>query len=68
MNKKLAEQRRDAIVAVVVLVVVILVVGGVGILFLGDKIEFVEGEAEAHEFRVSSKVPGRILKFYVEEG
>ena len=30
--------------------------------------EELEGEVDVTDYRVSSKVPGRILKFYVEEG
>ena len=30
--------------------------------------EIIQGQAEADEYRVSSKVPGRILEFRVKEG
>ena len=37
-------------------------------LLLGHDDESVQGQMEASEYRVSSKVPGRILHFYVKEG
>ena len=33
-----------------------------------DKPEYLQGQAEVTEYRVSSKVPGRIAKIYVKEG
>ena len=54
--------------ALVSLVVVIVAVAVVGSLLLGRDDESIQGQMEASEYRVSSKVPGRILRFYVEEG
>lgn len=47
---------------------VILLVALVGLLFLGKDEEVIQGQAEATEYRVSSKVPGRILEYRVSEG
>ena len=47
---------------------VILFVIVIGFIFLRQKEEFIEGQAEVNEFRVSSKVPGRIHRIYVTEG
>ena len=35
---------------------------------MGKGPEIIQGQAEADEYRVSSKVPGRILEFRVKEG
>lgn len=39
-----------------------------GFLFLNQKDNILQGEAEITEVRISGKVPGRIVKFFVEEG
>lgn len=47
---------------------VILLVALVGLLFLGKDEDVIQGQAEATEYRISSKVPGRILEYRVSEG
>ena len=52
-------------IGIVILVVIIAVFGFV---FWQPKAEFIQGEAEATEVRISGKVPGRIEEFRVNEG
>ena len=47
---------------------VIAIVALVGFFMLRKGPEIVQGQAEVTEYRVSSKVPGRILEFRVKEG
>lgn len=47
---------------------VIVVVAIYGFFFLNQEDNTLQGEAEVTEVRISSKVPGRIEKFFVEEG
>lgn len=47
---------------------VIVVVALYGFFFLHQEDNIIQGEAEITEIRISSKVPGRIAKFFVEEG
>ena len=54
--------------ALVALVVVVIVVAVAGMCLLGRDDEVIQGQIEASEYRVSSKVPSRILHFYVQEG
>lgn len=61
-------QRSNIMLAFITLVAVIVIVSVIGILTLGKGPEIIQGQAEATEYRVSSKVPGRILKFLVNEG
>ena len=42
--------------------------GLIGYLTLGSKEEVIQGQVEVNEYRVSSKVPGRILEIRVKEG
>jgi len=53
---------------VIALVAVILVVSVVGYIVSRPKETVIQGEAEATEYRVSGKVPGRIEEFRAEEG
>ncbi len=61
-------QSRATLLAFVALLAVIGLVALGGFLMLGGEDEFIQGQAEVTEYRVSSKVPGRILEFRVEEG
>lgn len=47
---------------------VIIIVALYGFFFLNQEDNTLQGEAEVTEVRISSKVPGRIEKFFVEEG
>lgn len=65
---EIKKQHNSIIWALISLVIIIAVVAGAGLLLLGNQEEIIQGQAEAEEYRVSSKVPGRILRFYVQEG
>lgn len=56
------------LLAFLTLLGVIVVVAVVGFFMLRKGPEVVQGQAEVTEYRVSSKVPGRILEFRVKEG
>ena len=47
---------------------VVAIVGLIGFLTLGNKQEVLQGQVEVNEYRVASKVPGRILEIRVKEG
>lgn len=47
---------------------IVLLVGLIGFFTLGKEAETIQGEVETDEYRVSGKVPGRVLEFYVQEG
>lgn len=51
-----------------VLVALIAAVSVLGIIFSRPKEAIIQGEAEAAEYRISGKVPGRIEAFYAAEG
>lgn len=59
---------RNSMYGLAVFTVVILFVVIIGLLFLRQGEVFIEGQVEVNEFRVSSKVPGRIRRIYVSEG
>lgn len=47
---------------------VIIAVGLYGFFFLNQEDNIIQGEADVTEVRISSKVPGRVAKYLVEEG
>ena len=61
-------QRINTFIALAVLGLVIATVCIIGSITYGKTNEIMQGQMEATEYRVSSKVPGRILEFRVKEG
>ena len=61
-------QRINTFIALTVLGLVIATVCIIGSITYGKTNEIMQGQMEATEYRVSSKVPGRILEFRVKEG
>ena len=66
MNDK--QQNRNTLLALLALVAVVVLVGVIGYFTIGKTAEDIQGEVEVEEYRVSSKVPGRILEICVKEG
>ena len=66
MNTK--SQNSNMLLAFLTLLGIIAVVALVGFLMLRKGPEIVQGQADVNEYRVSSKVPGRILAYRVKEG
>ena len=56
------------IAALVVVVIVVALIALIGFMFLKPKTNIVEGQAEATSVRISGKLPGRVMEFYVQEG
>lgn len=61
-------QHNNVMLAVLVFTAVVLVVGVIGYFTISTEPEVIQGQVEVTEYRVSSKVPGRILQLYVKEG
>lgn len=61
-------QNSNMLLAFLTLLGVITLVAVVGFFLLRKGPEVIQGQAEVTEYRVSSKVPGRILEFRVKEG
>lgn len=56
------------LIPILIFTLIIVGVAMYGFLFLRHEDNIIQGEAEVTEIRISSKVPGRIAKFFVEEG
>ena len=61
-------QHNNILLAVLGIVVVVAIVAIIGLFPFGHTDEEIQGEIEVTEYRVSSKVPGRILELRVKEG
>ena len=58
----------NVFIGLAVLIALLVVIGLAGFFANKPKVMTLQGEAEATEYRVSGKVPGRIEKIYVREG
>lgn len=55
-------------IAVAVFAAVVCIVGLIGFFTIGCEEEIIQGQIEVEEYRVSSKVPSRVLRLLVKEG
>lgn len=56
------------LIPILVFSAVIIIVGLYGFFFLNQEDNIIQGEADVTEVRISSKVPGRIARYLVDEG
>ena len=61
-------QHKNILYAILGFITVVILMGVIGFLALGRDPELMQGQVEVSEYRVSSKVPGRILEIRVKEG
>ena len=61
-------QHNNILLAIFGFVAVVIIVALIGFFTLGRDPEVMQGQVEVSEYRVSSKVPGRILELRVKEG
>ena len=61
-------QHNNILLAVVGFIAVVIIVALIGFLALDRDPDIIQGQVEVTEYRVSSKVPGRILELRVSEG
>ena len=68
MSNQAKKQHHNILYAIVGFAAVVIVVALIGFFALGRDPEIIQGQVEVSEYRVSSKVPGRILEIRVKEG
>ena len=61
-------QHNNILIAIAGFVAVVIIVAVIGFLALDRDPDVIQGQVEVSEYRVSSKVPGRILELRVKEG
>lgn len=67
-NQSEKSTSRTLLISLAVVVLVVAAVAVAGFLFMNKPDEFIEGQAEGTTVRISGKLPGRIVEFYVQEG
>jgi HlyD family secretion protein len=68
MSDQAKQQHNNILLAIAGFSAVVVIVALIGFLTLGRDAEVIQGEMEVEEYRVSGKVPGRILELRVKEG
>lgn len=66
MSKK--SQHNNILLAILGFTLVVVAVALIGFFTLDRSLEIIQGEVEVEEYRVSSKLPGRIVEIMVKEG
>ena len=66
MSKK--SQHNNILLAVIGFTAVVILVGVIGFFTLEQKDDTIQGEVEVSEYRVSCKLPGRVVELRVKEG
>lgn len=61
-------QHKNILLTVAALTVVVVIIAVIGSLVFKSEPEIIQGYVEVSEYRVSSKVPGRVLELRVKEG
>lgn len=64
----MAKKNYNLLIGVLALIAIVLIVSVIGYYVSKPKAIVIQGEAEATEYRLSGKVPGRIEEFRAEEG
>lgn len=69
-NNMSAEQKtgRSLIITMAVVILVIAVIAVIGFIFMNKPSDIIEGQVEGTNVRISGKLPGRVVEFFVEEG
>lgn len=62
------KENRHLMSAMIIVIVIVALMAIIGFLFLSPPPEILEGQADATSVRVSGKLPGRVMEFYVREG
>ena len=68
MTSDMKSQNKNMLLAFLTLLGVVAIIAVVGFFTLRKGPEIIQGQVDVDEYRVSSKVPGRILEYRVKEG
>lgn len=59
---------RGLLLAMAGIAIAVAIIAFIGFLFINKKSEFIEGQVEGTTVRISGKLPGRVVEFFVAEG
>ena len=66
LNAKKTE--RSLLLTMGIVIVVVAIIAIIGFVFMNKPADIIEGQAEGTTVRISGKLPGRVVEFFVEEG
>lgn len=69
-NDKTPQQKanRSLMLTMGIVVIFVAIIAIIGFIFMNKPSEIIEGQVEGTTVRISGKLPGRVVKFFVEEG
>lgn len=67
-KKKSSAEHINIVVAISVFLIVVMGVALIGYFVFGNEPEEIQGQVDCREYRISTKLPGRIVRIMVEEG
>ena len=71
MNQNISQEQkanRSLLITMGVVVAAVAIIAIVGFLFMNRPDSYIEGQVEGTNIRISGKLPGRVMEFYVVEG
>lgn len=67
-NNSAKKTERSLLLAMGIVIVVVAIIAVIGFIFMNKPADIIEGQVEGTTVRISGKLPGRVVEFYVEEG
>ena len=67
-NNQEKRANRSLLLTMACVVAAVLVIAIIGFIFMNRPDNFIEGQVEGTDIRISGKLPGRVAEFYVQEG
>ncbi|MBP2692055.1 MAG: efflux RND transporter periplasmic adaptor subunit [Muribaculaceae bacterium] len=67
-NNSAKKTERSLLLTMGIVVVVVAIIAVIGFIFMNKPADIIEGQVEGTTVRISGKLPGRVVEFFVEEG
>ena len=67
-TRKEKRENKMLLISLAVIILVVVILSVVGFVFINEPVEVVQGQVEATTVKISGKLPGRVEKFFVQEG
>lgn len=67
-NNSAKKTERSLLLTMGIVIVVVAIIAVIGFIFMNKPADIIEGQVEGTTVRISGKLPGRVVEFFVEEG
>lgn len=67
-TQNVKKTERSLLITMAIVVAAAAVIAIIGFVFMNKPVDIIEGQAEGTTVRISGKLPGRVVEFFVEEG